>query len=214
MLQKLQQWRTRRELWTDGNWLALDIETNGLDSRNDAMLAIAWVPIKPPLILLGQAGYRVVKSAVNLNQSAVIHQLSAADIAAGLPLYDVLREFCSVAKGANIVAHNAQFDLAVLASALKIVNTDDSARHEALQWQPQGVYCTLAAERKRMQRRALSVHQGDLTLGGCRARYGFESFAGHQALNDAVACAELFLAQAYRFGAGYQLSVKALLSEG
>lgn len=212
MLQKLQQWRAQREPWVEGKWLALDIETNGLDSRNDAMLAIAWVPIQPPLILLEQAGYRVVKSAVNLNQSAVIHQLSAADIAAGLPLYDVLREFCAVAKGVNIVAHNAQFDLAVLASALKQHNTSDSAY--SLQWKPQGVYCTLAAERKRMQRRALSVHQGDLTLAGCRARYGFDSFSGHQALNDAVACAELFLAQAYRFGADRQLTVKALLSEG
>ena len=209
MWQQWQQWRSGKEAWQQAKWLAVDIETNGLDSRKDAMLSIAWVPIQPPRIVLGSSAYRVVQSAVNLNQSAVVHQLSQADIAAGEPLLAVLSAFAAAAKDSYLVCHNAQFDVEVLLASCK-----QSGDVGLQQWRPHGVYCTLQAERKRLQRRGVALHTGDLTLAGCRSRYGLAEFAGHHALNDAIACAELFLAQAYRFSGNSHTAVAQLLREG
>lgn|SRR5690554_4323836 len=200
---KFARWQHRRKPWQQGNWLAVDIETNGLDAKNDAMLTLAWVPIRPPVIALDQHGYKVVKSSEVLSQAAVIHQLSSADLAAGEPLEDVMHAFKQVAENALLVAHNVRFDFEVLQVALAKLG------HE--RWRPDGLYCTLQAERRRLLRAQQELQQGELTLAACRARYGLAEFNGHHALNDAIACAELFLAQAYRFASGHQPTVATLL---
>jgi DNA polymerase-3 subunit epsilon len=43
------------------------------------------------------------------------------------------------------------------------------------------------------------LERGSLTLARCRQRYHLPEYQAHHALSDAVACGELFLAQAYRF---------------
>ncbi|MCL5255885.1 MAG: 3'-5' exonuclease [Gammaproteobacteria bacterium] len=203
MMERIARWRHGRQPWQTGKWLAVDIETNGLDAKNDAMLTIAWVPIRPPVIAFDQHGYKVVKTSDRLSQAAVVHQLSSADLAAGEPLAAVFAAFQEAAAGALLVAHNARFDLEVLqAAALKL---------DQRPWQPHGVYCTLQAERRRLLRSQQELPQGALTLAACRARYGLPPFYGHQALNDALACAELFLAQAYRFASGHHPTVAALV---
>lgn len=205
MLNKLTRWQHLRSPWREAKWLAVDIETNGLDAKGDAMLALAWVRIAPPRILQNQAEYRVVNTNLELTQSAVIHQLSLSDIAAGMPLEEVLAEFVKAAEGAIIVAHNAQFDTAVLQQALK---------QTGMKWQPDAVYCTLRAERRRLERQSQTLKPDSLTLAACRERYGFDAFSGHHALNDAIACAELFLAQAFRFSSGHHPNARSLLKEG
>lgn len=203
---KFARWQHRRKPWQQGNWLAVDIETNGLDAKNDAMLSLAWVPIRPPVIAVDRHGYKVVQSSEGLSQAAVVHQLSAADIAAGEPLEAVMHAFKQAAENALLVAHNLRFDYEVLQVAL--------AKLGHQRWRPDGLYCTLQAERRRLLRAQQELQQGELTLAACRARYGLAEFNGHHALNDAIACAELFLVQSYRFASGHQPSVSALLKQG
>ncbi|RUO23659.1 3'-5' exonuclease [Aliidiomarina iranensis] len=205
MFEKMANWQHLRMPWRSAKWLAIDIETNGLDAKGDAMLALAWVAIQPPRIMLNEAEYRVVNTNLELTQSAVVHQLSLSDIAAGLPLEEVLQDFIEAAEGAIIVAHNAQFDAAVLQQALKQTN---------MSWHPDGVYCTLRAERRRLERQSKTLKPDSLTLAACRERYGFDAFSGHHALNDAIACAELFLAQAFRYSSGHTPNARSLLKEG
>ncbi|MCH8502248.1 MAG: 3'-5' exonuclease [Aliidiomarina sp.] len=200
------RWQHRRKPWQQGNWLAVDIETNGLDTKNDAMLTLAWVPIRPPVIAVDRHGYKVVQRTEGLSQAAVVHQLSSADLAAGEPLEGVMRAFMEAAQNSLLVAHNVRFDYEVLQVALAKLGQE--------RWRPDGLYCTLQAERRRLLGSQQELQQGELTLAACRARYGLPEFNGHHALNDAIACAELFLAQSYRFASGHQSSVAALLKQG
>ncbi|RUO18235.1 3'-5' exonuclease [Aliidiomarina haloalkalitolerans] len=206
MMERIARWQHRRQPWQSGKWLVVDIETNGLDAKNDAMLSIAWVPLRPPVIAFDQHGYHVVKSTDGLSQAAVVHQLSSADLAAGAPLAEVMQAFMHAAQGALLVAHNARFDLEVLQVAAQKIGQPA--------WRPHGVYCTLQAERRRLLRSQTELQQGALTLAASRARYGLPPFYGHHALNDALACGELFLAQAYRFASGHHPTVAALLKSG
>lgn len=50
--------------------------------------------------------------------------------------------------------------------------------------------------RRQLQRRGASIQSGALRLFNLRKRYHLPEYSAHQALSDAIATAELFLAQA------------------
>ena len=70
--------------------------------------------------------------------------------------------------------------------------------------------CTLQLERRRLHRRDRAIKPGDLRLAACRARYGLPPYPSHNALWDALATAELLLAQAGRASGGKPLSLREL----
>ncbi|WP_194756952.1 3'-5' exonuclease [Aliidiomarina indica] len=201
----LGQWREHRQPWQKRKWLALDIETNGLNPEQDGMLSLAWVPIYPPCIALDQSRYHLVHSDIALNQSAVVHRLSQEDIASGRPLREVIEAFIAAADGHYLVGHHLAFDWAVLQRALYLLG---------IKWRPAGRYCTLHAEKKRLERHSQGISQGALTLAASRERYGLDAFVGHHALQDAIACAELFLAQVYLSTGGKGVSARSVLNDG
>lgn len=191
---KLRQRSQRRLPWTERRYLAVDIETNGLNPREDALLAIGWVPVEPPRIRIDQACYRVIQidateNSVVLGQSAVVHQLSQQQLRQGEPLQKVLTEFTEAARGATLIAHHAPFDRAGLETA---------CRQHGLPAPGSDWLDTLAIEKRLLSRSGRPSEQGALTLDSCRLRYGLPKYSAHHALNDAIACAELFLAQQYR----------------
>jgi DNA polymerase-3 subunit epsilon len=54
---------------------------------------------------------------------------------------------------------------------------------------------TLAIERAKAHRTQQPIQEGGFRLGPCRERYGLPDYQGHDALTDALATAELLLAQ-------------------
>lgn len=204
-MRRFRTWRHGRGTWQQARWMALDIETNGLSPKEDAMLSLAWVPIQPPVIALDRTGYSLLHSDTTLNQSATIHQLSSSDLASGRPLKEVLEAFTHDAQDHFIVAHNVQFDRSALQAALA---------RAGMRWRADGWYCTLLAEKKRLERAHNVLPHGSLTLAASRARYGLADFTGHHALHDAIACAELFLAQAYRSSNGQSVPARRILKDG
>jgi DNA polymerase-3 subunit epsilon len=198
-------WRRHRQLskpWQEQPWLALDLETNGLNPTTDSILAAGWVPIKAPRIRLFEADYRVVRGTELLSQSAVIHQLSSRDIAAGQTLETVLKTLAASLHGSVLVAHHASFDWQFLQRAF---------RGAAIDCQPLAILDTLKLEQNRLARQRGWLEPGELTLGACRERYDLAKSRQHHALSDAVACAELFLAQAYAVAGKGSMSGAQLL---
>ena len=59
---------------------------------------------------------------------------------------------------------------------------------------------TLGIEKTRWLRQHNVIKEGCLRLGASRQRYGLPVYSAHNALVDAVACAELFLAQLASMG--------------
>lgn len=188
--------------WQEARYIALDLETDGLSPQQDRILAIGWLPIEPPRIKLNRADYGVLKSDQPLSQSAVIHQLSEGDMQGGESAAAVLRRLAKSLQGAVIVAHHASFDWQFLQRAF--------ARAD-IECRPLALMDTLRLEQNRLQRQKDWLEKGELTLAACRERYGLPPMRQHHALSDAVACGELFLAQAYHIAGPQSLSLKGLL---
>lgn len=177
-------------------FLVCDGEMSGLDARQAELLSLGWVPVEQGEIVLGAAVQLLLQPRGGVGQSAVVHGLRDCELSDARALDDGLRQFLKAAEGAVLVFHHAPLDLAFLDRACRqafgaplLLPTVD----------------TLALERRRLARRNQTLEQGALSLGGCRARYGLPPHRAHDALADAVATAELLLAQLATAGPGLRL---------
>ncbi len=167
--------------------LAVDIETTGLDPARDRVLAVGWVPVDGGRVDLGGAGGHVVADAGEVGRSATVHGITDDALAAGLPLEEVLGALLRALAGRVLLAHFARLETTFLGAACERL------------WGaglPVEVVDTFELER-----RALgggwdaASDPGALRLWTARARYGLPVYRAHEALTDALACAELYLAQ-------------------
>jgi len=167
--------------------LAIDLETTGLDPASDQVLSVGFVPVDGPDIVLGGARHILIRADTEVGQSAVLHHLTDDMIAAGAPMADVLAEILAALKGRILLAHYATIEVSFLSKACEshygaplVVPTID----------------TLALHRRLLSQGFDDEPRGnDLRLWNARERYGLPSYAAHEALTDAMACAELYLGQ-------------------
>jgi DNA polymerase-3 subunit epsilon len=186
-------WTKHRQLkrpWQAHTYIAIDIETTGLDPINDQILSIAWVPVKPPMILIGEAQYHefCIGSDVDLQQSPTIHGLTKAQLSSGGDVKKVLKDLEDKLYGCVMVCHHRSLDWSYLRYNRLTKN---------LHFEPLGVFDTLSYEKNKMSfDNDCQLNNSRLTLSACRSKYGLPNYTSHHALDDAIACAELFLAQA------------------
>lgn len=167
--------------------LAIDLETTGLDPRRDSIVSIGLVPVDGASIELGGAGHVVVRTDSDVGQSPVFHGITDDDVAAGLPLAGALDEVLRALTGRVLLAHHAGIEAGFLGAACRSVHGAPL---------PLRVVDTMA-----LQRRLLwsgwqeDPPDGSLRLWAARERFGLPRYRAHHALADAMACAELYLAQ-------------------
>lgn len=169
----------------DIRFVCVDFETTGLDPAVDDILSIGAVTIEGGDIQTASAHYDVVAFDGALDEETlVIHGLTHDALSKGIPLDEAMQRFFALAKGAVLVAHSVTIERGFLDAYCQ---AHCGAPFEAL-W-----VCTLQLERKRT-----SAQQGDLSvrLGQSRERYNLPRYTAHHALIDALAGAELLLAQA------------------
>ena len=165
--------------------LALDVETTGLTPGHDGLLAVGWVPVDGTRIRLGGARRFVVRHD-DPGEAVTIHGLTHDDLAAGTSLVEVLTTLREALAGRALLAHHVRFDLAFLEAAHRSVEQE---------LPPVPVVCTLDLQRRLLTRGGGLLPPGALRLWAARARYGLPRVPAHDALGDALACAELYLAQ-------------------
>lgn len=173
--------------WDEVEFLAVDLETTGLDPATDSIVSIGWVPIIKGGVVLKHARHHLVRPARAMPEhSAVIHGILDDTAQAAPDLAEVLPAFLLALKGRIPVAHHAAAERGFLNAAC-----------QALYGAPLVVpyVDTLALEGRLMARRGAAVERGSLRLAACRDRYGLPRYRAHDALVDALACAELLLAQ-------------------
>ncbi len=192
---------SKRADWREVEFLALDAEMSSLDPEEGELLSLGWVVVRDGVIALDSARHLMVRAANSVGQSATIHQLRDCEVADGVEAGEALDELMEVARSRVLVFHYAPLDLAYL-DRLSI------ARHGAPLLQPH--LCTLQMEKRRLERRDHNLQRGDLTLGACRRRYHLPDYHGHNALWDALATAELLLAQVAHRSRGAGLKLKQL----
>jgi len=168
--------------------LAVDLETTGLHPKKDHVLSVGWVPIDGLSIDLSGARRVVVKPppGVEVGQSAAIHGLTDDDIAQGVPLDDVLPEVLAALRGRVLLAHFTDIEERFLSAECERVYGNRM---------PVERIDTLELHRRIIVGWGQEPLRIGLRLWTARERYGLPVYRAHEALVDAIACAELFLAQ-------------------
>jgi DNA polymerase-3 subunit epsilon len=169
--------------------LALDLETTGLDLRRDRVLSAGFVPVDGLRIELGGARHLVVRDGGGVGQSATVHGLTDDVVAAGEPLEDVVAAVLEALRGRALLAHFARIEVGFL---------DAVCRRAWGAGFPCVVVDTLELERRAHANPWAPPAEvvGGLRLFGARERRGLPPYPAHHALLDALACGELYLAQA------------------
>jgi DNA polymerase-3 subunit epsilon len=186
----------------DVNLLALDIEMTGLNPKKEQMVSIGVIPILNGKIQPKLAQYKLIKIQGSVGQSAVIHGVLDKDLTNALPMQEVLLWLIGQCQDKVIVAHHAPLDLQFLQQALK------TTRLHSL---PLLAIDTLNIDKNRQQRKQQVLKTGSLRLNACRERYNLPIYHAHNALTDALACAELLLAQLSQMGGSENITLAQLL---
>lgn len=177
-----------RRGYGETEFLAIDLETTGLDVRRDLILSIGSVVLRGKRIDLGSARHRVVRIDRSIPEaSAVIHQITDDQAAGGLELEDVMSELLESLAGRVMIAHHATIERGFLGNACRRL------------WGaglPVPVVDTQVLARRLFERRQIPFKGSDLRLHALGDRYNLPRYGAHNALSDALAAAELFLAQA------------------
>ncbi|QTH58957.1 3'-5' exonuclease [Corynebacterium hindlerae] len=169
--------------------LAVDIETTGLKPGRDKILSIGWVPVNGDVIDLSGAGYFVISDTADVSSSVSIHGLTDDALAAGVPLSEVVPVFREALGERVMLAHYASIERDFLRHALGRSFKPD-------------IVDTFALERRHMERMGTYPRGEDLRLPRIRARYELPNYRSHNALTDALACAELYLCLIKKYSLG------------
>lgn len=170
----------------EASLLAIDLETTGLDPKRDRILSVGFVPVEGPEIVLAGAREIVVRSDGEVGQSAVVHGLTDDIVATGRPLEEVLAAVLTALTGRVLLAHYAAIEDGFLSAACRRVYGTDL---------PVSVVDTLEVQRRLTANPYDHPRAGTLRLPAARRAHGLPAHRPHAALSDALACAELYLAQ-------------------
>ena len=176
-------------------FLAMDMETTGLDARRDQILSIGSVPVRRLCIPLAECHHVLVRADGDIPaESAVVHHIFDDRSRDGRTLESVIPEVLAALAGRVLIAHFARIEVEFLASACRRL-------YGLAPVLP--VVDTMQIEHRRHATPAGDIQPGTLRLNAARERYGLPRYPAHDALTDAIAAAELFLAQvAHKSGDG------------
>lgn len=181
--------------------LAIDLETTGLDPRRDELLSVGMVVVRGGQVLLGTARHLPVRPQGQVGDSAVVHGLTDDALAQAPSMEQVLPQVLAALvheapppeadQGAApprrvLLAHFAQVETTFLAAACRQV-------YGAAVGVP--VVDTLELAQRLLRVPHHELQAGMVRLDTCRRRHGLPRYRAHSAVTDALACAELFLAQ-------------------
>ena len=167
-------------------FVALDLETTGLDPLRDEILSVGLVDFHGGRIDLGTAAHHLVTPTRAIpERSAVIHQITDDQAAQGKPLSEVLPVVLARLAGGVLLGHHVRIEREFLDAACRRL-------YGASFLAP--VADTEALIRRWLTQRNQPFNGRDLRLHALRQRYGLPRYKAHNALTDALATAELFCA--------------------
>lgn len=195
-----------RSEWHEVEYVALDLETTGTDPGTEEIVCFGWVVLRGRAIDLSTASRRLVRTSKAMpERSALIHAITDDEAETGEPPCTVLESLLHVLAGRVLIAHYAATERGFVDAACRrcfggglLVRTVD----------------TLELARRSWARRQLEPAPGALRLPVLRDRYNLPRYTSHDALIDAIAAAELFLAQVEELGDREPVPLKAVLAPG
>lgn len=171
--------------------LALDLETTGLDPRRDHLISVGFIEVHGLQIPLGTGQGFLVDQGVAVGQSAVFHQVTDDALqSVGVDLAEAVDRVFDALAGRVLLAHHATIEEGFLGAAVRVLH---------------GINIEIpTVDTMTLGLRALGdteqLPRDAARLWRLRARAGLPGYRGHDALTDALACAELYLALAQELG--------------
>ena len=182
----------------DTRFLVLDCEMSGLDFASDRLLSIGWVAIEHGRIINASAKHLLIQSVEGAGDSSRIHGLHDSSLAGANSIAAVLMLLIKQVPDTVLVFHHAGLDIRFIQKAM-LANFRCPILFPYVD--------TMQIERRRLK---LQGKTSGLRLAQCRERYGLVSGGQHNALADAQATAELFLAQLSYIGKPQNLKLSDL----
>ena len=172
--------------------LAIDLEMTGLDPKIDVIVSIGWVPVDTGAVDLSGAsevGLEPDPSRRSVGDSATIHGIRDCDRADGQASKAALQALLQALDGRVAVFHHAPLDTAFLDRAMR--------RELGFGWRTPWID-TLDWFRRRQLGRGHEAPAGSTRLEAVREHFGLDARSAHNAVDDAIACAEVALVLAAR----------------
>jgi len=182
----------------DTRFLVLDCEMSGFNTKKCQLLSIGWVLIEHGRMVNASAKHLLIHADRGAGESSKIHGLLDSSIAGASSAASVLLLLIKQMQGTVLVFHHAPLDIRFLQNA-----SLDNFRCPLLF----SYVDTMEIEKRRLH---LQGKSAGLRLAQCRQRYGLPVGSQHNALADAQATAELFLAQASYLGKPEALKLSQL----
>jgi DNA polymerase III subunit epsilon len=172
----------RNASWREARFIAIDVETTGLDPRRDEVISFAGIPIEGSRIIASESVHGLVRPYTSSTSASIeIHRLREDDLAGSPRAPEALAPLAARMPGRIPVVHASWVERTFLSKAgcplpRRIVDT-------AVLW------------------RLLSIERGARDPGTCSlstiaAALGLPAHRPHQAEGDALTAAQVFLAMA------------------
>ncbi len=176
-------------------FLALDLEATGLDLQQDEILSVGYTVIRNMSVILAESNYFLVRPKQAIpEESAIIHRIFDDESSQGIELEDAMLEILKALQGRVLLAHHANIECGFLNKACKKVFGTGFIFP---------LVDTFAIEYKSLKHRGVTPYNQSLRLAALREDYNLPRYPAHNALSDAIATAELFIAQiSHRTGNG------------
>lgn len=167
--------------------LALDFETTGLDAKADKLLSVGFVTMEHEQIKLSTCYHQIIKTKEQLEESnVIIHHITDDQKDRGEKLRIVIEALLKALAGKIMLVHFARIERQFLTQACL----------ELYGMSPEfPIIDTLVIAKRQLDKRDVAYDPSELRLSNLRHKYQLPDHHGHNALNDAIATAELLLAQ-------------------
>ncbi|QSX35099.1 3'-5' exonuclease [Shewanella avicenniae] len=167
--------------------VAIDLEMTGLNAQIDQIISVGIVPIEQQRLQMAGAEHRLVAINGSVGQSATIHGIVDRQLQQDvMSQQEMLHWLLQQTYGKLMVFHHGMLDITFLSKLTEQVF--NRPLHLP-------IIDTLQIEQRRVMRDRHVIEHGSLRLAACRKRYKLPIYVAHNALIDAAACGELFLAQ-------------------
>lgn len=188
---------------TDVDIISLDFETTGLNVHTDKILSAGYVSVSEQQIKLATAKHNLVSISDDLKADNVcIHQITDQDKNQGLPLQQVVEQLLSDLTGKVMLVHFHRIEKYFLQHACKQLYGISPVFP---------IIDTLMLAKQRKDKSAVPYDPSALRLMNLRAHFHLPQHFAHNALNDAIATAELYFAEINQLKLGMNTPLKQVL---
>ncbi|TYK65717.1 exonuclease domain-containing protein [Colwellia echini] len=169
------------------NILSVDFETTGLNAKNDKLLSVGFVTFAQQQISLSSCYHQIINTQQKLEESnVIIHQITDSQKEQGQTLATVVATLLKALAGKVMLVHFARIERQFLTQACI----------ELYGMAPVfPMIDTLVLAKRRLDKRDVAYDPSELRLSHLRHKFALPEHHAHNALGDAIATAELFMAQ-------------------